>query len=261
MRAALAAAILALGLAGGPAGAAEEAPEPPAQNWSFEGPFGSYDRGQLRRGLKVYTTVCAGCHGLKHVSYRNLTEIGLTPAEARELAAQKKVKEIGPDGEPVERAAELKDAFVSPFANPQAAMAANNGALPPDLSLITKARSGGADYVAALLTGYSDPPKTWVDEAGKPRTLEGAQYYNAYFPGHVIAMAPPLNADGMVEYGKDDPKPTVQQMANDVSAFLSWAAEPTLEHRHRTGIKVILFLLLFTGLFFVIYRRTWRALH
>ena len=202
-------------------------------------------------------------HGLRHLAYRNLVEIGLTPAEARAIAQQKEVDDIGDDGQPKKRKADLKDRFVSPFANVQAA-AATHGKAPPDLSLIVKAREGGADYVHALLTGYSEPPKDWKDDDGKPKKLEGSQQYNKYFPGHVIAMAPPLTnegADDRVKYAADEPKPTVDQMARDVAAFLAWASEPTMEERKRTGIKVVLFLLFFTGIFLVIYRRTWRNVH
>lgn len=260
MRLALAAALALGALASATTVYAAEQVKLPAQSWTFDGVLGTFDRKQLQRGLKVYVTVCSACHGMRHLAYRNLVEIGLTPSQAKEIAAQKEVDDIGDDGQPKKRKADLKDRFVSPFPNAQAA-AATHGKVPPDLSLITKAREGGADYVHALLIGYSDPPKDWKDDDGKPKKLEGNQQYNKYFPGHVIAMAPPLASDGQVEYGKDDPKPTIDQMARDVSAFLAWAAEPTMEERKRTGIKVVLFLLVFTGIFFVIYRRTWRNVH
>lgn len=260
MRLALAAALALAALASATTVYAAEQIKLPAQSWTFDGVLGTFDRKQLQRGLKVYVTVCSACHGMRHLAYRNLVEIGLTPSQAKEIAAQKEVDDIGDDGQPKKRKADLKDRFVSPFPNAQAA-AATHGKVPPDLSLIIKAREGGADYVHALLIGYSDPPKDWKDDDGKPKKLEGNQQYNKYFPGHVIAMAPPLASDGQVEYGKDDPKPTIDQMARDVSAFLAWAAEPTMEERKRTGIKVVLFLLVFTGIFFVIYRRTWRNVH
>ncbi len=240
--------------------AAGDAETIPSQKWSFDGVFGTYDREQLKRGLKVYSTVCATCHGLRHVYYRNLTEIGLTPSEAKAVAAKKKVKDIGDDGETKERTADLKDRFVSPFANDQAAKTANNGALPPDLSLIVKAREGGADYIHALLTGYSDPPKDWKDSDGKPRKLEPGQQYNKYFAGNIIAMLPPLS-DEAVEYDDKKIKSTVDQMARDVTAFLAWAAEPTLEVRKRTGIKVMLFLFVFCGVWYAIKKRVWRKAH
>ncbi len=261
MRLAIAAGLALATLAVAAAGHAAEAEKPKAQSWTFDGVFGMFDRQQLQRGLKVYTTVCAACHGLRHVYYRNLVDLGLTPSQAKEVAATKEVDEIGDDGQPKKRKADLKDRFVSPFPNLQAAAASNNGKAPPDLSLIVKAREGGADYLHALLTGYAEPPKDWKDEEGKPKKLEGAQQYNKYFPGNVIVMVAPLAAEGQVEYGKDDPKATIDQMARDVSAFLAWASEPKMEERKRTGIKVILFLLLFTGVFFVIYRRIWKNVH
>ncbi|MGH7002331.1 MAG: cytochrome c1 [Alphaproteobacteria bacterium] len=248
-----------------PARAAGDGEHAPAQKWSFDGVLGSFDRKQLQRGLKVYTAVCATCHGLRHVAYRNLVDLGLTPSEAKAVAATKEVTEIGDDGQPKTRKADLKDRFVSPFPNVQAAAASNNGKAPPDLSLIVKAREDGSNYVFGLLTGYAEPPKDWKDEDGKPRTLESGQNYNKYFPGHVIAMVPPLTGEDQgkdqVGYGKDDPKPTVEQMARDVTAFLTWASEPSMEQRKRTGIKVILFMIIFTGVFFVVKRRVWRNVH
>src|SRR5262249_34493684 len=154
------------------------------QSWSFDGVFGTYDRKQLQRGLKVYTTVCSACHGMRHLAYRNLVDIGLTPSEAKVVAATKEVEEIGDDGQPKKRKADLKDRFASPFPNVQAAAAANNGKAPPDLSLIVKAREGGANHVYAILTGYAEPPKDWKDDEGKPRKLESGQNYNKYFPGN-----------------------------------------------------------------------------
>lgn len=265
MKKALFIATLFTGLFAGSAVQAAEGIKVPSQKWSFDGVLGKYDRAQLQRGLKVYANVCASCHGLRLVHYRNLTEIGLTPSEAKAVAEKKEVQDIGEDGQPKARKADLKDRFVSPFPNAVAAAFSNNGKAPPDLSLIVKAREGGADYLFALLTGYSAPPADWKDEDGKPRKLEDGQHYNKYFPGHVIAMSPPLTGEDQgkdtVGYGKDDPKPTVEQMARDVSAFLAWAAEPTLEARKRTGIKVILFLLIFTGVFYVVKKRVWKNVH
>ena len=266
MRRALAAGLVLASLAAaGPASAAE-AEKPKSLSWSFDGVFGRYDREQLQKGLKVYMGVCASCHGLRHVYYRNLVEIGLTPSQAKEVAAQKEVDEIGDDGQPKKRKADLKDRFVSPFPNAQAAAAANNNKAPPDLSLIVKAREGGADYCHGLLTGYAEPPKDWKDSEGQPRKLDAGQYYNKYFPGNIISMPPPLTQDTEVDYGNDAqgkklPKPSVDQMATDVCAFFAWAAEPTMEERKRTGIKVILFLLVLTGVFFVMYRRLWKNKH
>lgn len=240
---------------------AAEADKPKSESWSFDGVFGRYDRAQLQRGLKVFTTVCTNCHSMRQVYYRNLVEVGLTTSEAKTVAAQKEVDDIGDDGQPKKRKADLKDRFVSPFPNMLAAASSNNGKAPPDLSLIIKAREGGANYVYSLLTGYENPPADWKDDDGKPKKLETGQYYNKYFGGHVIAMSPPLTADTTVEYPKDGPKATPEQMAKDVVAFLAWASEPTMEDRKRTGVKVMLFLLIFVGVFFVIYRRVWRDAH
>ncbi len=248
-------------LTGGTAVRAAEAEKPKVVEWPFEGIRGSFDRKQLQRGLKVYVTVCSACHGLRQVYYRNLTEIGLTPSEAKAVAQLKEVDEIADDGQMKKRKADLKDRFVSPFPNPQAAANANNNKAPPDLSLIIKAREHGPNYVYSLLTGYAEPPKDWKDEDGKPKKLEGAQFYNKYFPGNVIAMTPPLTENTTVEYGKDEPKPTPDQMAKDVTAFLAWAAEPTMEERKRTGLKVMLFLVVFTIISFLVYRRVWRNVH
>ena len=261
MRLAIAAGLALATLSAALPGHAAEGEKPKALSWSFDGVFGTYDRAQLQRGLKVYQTVCANCHGMRQLSYRNLVEIGLTPSEAKAVANTKEVDDIGDDGQPKKRKADLTDRFVSPFPNVQAAAFANNGKAPPDLSLIVKAREGGADYLHGLLTGYAEPPKDWKDDEGKPRKLETGQYYNKYFPGNVIAMLPPLMPDTAVEYPKDGPKPTVEQMSTDVTAFLAWAAEPTMEERKRTGIKVMLFLLIFVAVFFVIYRRLWKDVH
>jgi ubiquinol-cytochrome c reductase cytochrome c1 subunit len=167
MRLAIAAGLALATLAAAP-GIAAEGEKPKSESWTFDGVFGRYDRAQLQRGLKVYTTVCASCHGLRQVYYRNLAEIGLTPSEAKAVAAQKEVDVIGDDGQPKKRKADLIDRFVSPFPNMASAASANNGKAPPDLSLIVKAREGGANYIYALLTGYSAPPADWKDEEGKP---------------------------------------------------------------------------------------------
>jgi ubiquinol-cytochrome c reductase cytochrome c1 subunit len=251
-------AAVSVGSAAAPGARAAEAPAPPALSWSFGGLFGGYDRAQLRRGLQVYQGVCASCHGLRHVHYRNLLDIGLTAKQIEEIAGQKKVPgEPDEAGDPTERNAGANDPFVGPFKNDNAAKAANNGAVPPDLALMAKAREGGPDYIHGILTGYSKPPADWKEADGTPKTLGTGQYYNKYFPGHVTAMAPPLTGDGQVDYPQDGPKATVDQMARDVSAFLMWAAEPKLEDRKRMGIKVILFLLVMTGFFYAIYRKVW----
>jgi len=227
---------------------AVEAVHVPDRSWSFEGLFGTFDRGALQRGFQVYNQVCAGCHSARLLYYRNLQQIGFSEDQAKQIAAQKQVQD-GPndEGEMFERPGTLTDRFVAPFPNEKAARAANNGALPPDLSLIVKARKGGADYLHALLTGYKNPP------AGTE--LPQGMFYNAYFAGHNIAMPPPLS-EGAVEY-PGGVNATVDQMAGDVSAFLAWAAEPEMEDRKRIGVKVLLFLLVLTGMLYAVKRKVW----
>jgi ubiquinol-cytochrome c reductase cytochrome c1 subunit len=231
---------------------AQEAPSPPHQEWSFEGVFGTYDRAALQRGFQVYKEVCAACHQVKHLYFRDLTEIGYSEAEVKGIAAQVQVTD-GPNdgGEMFQRPARPSDPIPGPFPNDQAARAANNGALPPDLSLIAKARDGGADYAYAILTGFKDAP------AGMK--MNPNMYYNPMFAGHQIAMPPPLSPD-QVKFADSTPA-TVPQMAHDVVAFLSWAAEPTLEQRHRIGFKVILFLIVATGVFYAAKRKIWSRVH
>lgn len=245
------AATLASVVLAGPASAAESV-EIPSQDWSFEGIFGTFDRAALQRGLQVYENVCAGCHALEFVHYRNLADLGYSEAEIKALAAQKEVED-GPndDGEMYFRPALPSDPFVSPFPNQQAARAANGGAYPPDLSLIVDARAGGADYIYAVLTGYTDPPADM--------TVPDGMAYNAYFPGHQIAMPAPLYPDG-VEYS-DGTSATIAQQAKDVTTFLAWASEPNLETRKRAGVMTILFLLVFTGLLYAAKRKVWSDLH
>jgi ubiquinol-cytochrome c reductase cytochrome c1 subunit len=239
-------------LTGSAAFAAGDAPHAPEHHWSFSGLFGTYDRAALRRGFEVYKGACAACHGLRLVAYRNLMDIGFTENEVKAIAAEVEVPaEPNDDGEIEDRPGLPSDRFVSPFPNENAARAANGGALPPDLSLIIKARLNGANYVHGVLIGYKEPP------AGK--TVPEGMNYNAYFAGNLIAMPPPLSDEG-VEY-TDKTKATVAQQAEDVVTFLSWAAEPELEERKRMGIKVILFLLLLTGLLYVVKRRIWADVH
>ncbi len=247
----LAAAIVFAGLQAGAAQAAEGAALP-ARDWSFTGIFGKFDTGAMQRGFQVYQEVCSGCHSLRLIAFRNLEALGFDEDEIKAIAAEYTVED-GPDeeGEMFERPALPSDRIPSPFANAKAAAAANNGAVPPDLSLMTKARDGGADDVHALLTGYTDPPDG-ID-------LLDVQSYNLYFPGNVTAMAPPLFEDA-VEYGDGTPA-TVEQMATDVTSFLAWAAEPEMEERKRMGIKVILFLLVLTGLLYAVKRKVWADLH
>jgi len=247
----VAAGAIALGL-GGAAQAAEKI-ELPAMEWSFDGVFGTFDRAQLQRGLQVYKESCAACHSLHYVAFRNLSALGYSDDEIKAFAATYEVQNEEPNdqGEMFMRPGRDSDRFPRIFPNEQAARAANGGAYPPDLSLMTKARAGGADYVHALMVGYTPAP------SGFP-LLEGL-HYNAYFPGHQIAMPPPLNA-GQVSYA-DGTQASVDQMAKDVSAFLSWAAEPTMEARKAMGIKVMLFLLVATGLIIAVKKRIWRNMH
>ena len=250
--------LLALGLvaaltaAGVAAYAAGGAPTPKAQAWSFDGLFGTFERGAAQRGFLVYNTVCAACHSLSLVAYRNLADLGFKDDAVKAIAAAKEVQD-GPNdqGEMFNRPARPADRFARPFANDNAARAANNGALPPDLSLITKARKGGADYIYALLTGYKEPPANF-------QMMEGMQY-NEYFPNHQIAMAPPL-AEGSVDFA-DGTKATVPQMAHDVATFLTWAAEPEMEARKRMGVKVLLFLIVLTAMLYALKRQIWKDLH
>ena len=265
----IAAGTLALtpGLAG-PALAADpctDMPPLPHQQWSFETPLGTYDDAQLQHGFQVYKEVCAVCHALKHVAYRDLTEIGYSEDQVKGIAAQfapgppggqpVQVTDAEPNdqGQPVQRPARPSDSFVPPFPNDQAARAANNGALPPDMSLLAKAREGGADYIYAIATGFKDKPP----EGCK---LGQNMFWNDHFLGHQIAMPPPLTTDGQVTYA-DGTKPTIKQMATDVSAFLAWASEPNLNERHRMGAKVILFLVIAAGIFYAAKRRVWASLH
>jgi ubiquinol-cytochrome c reductase cytochrome c1 subunit len=231
----------------------EEAPKPPHQQWSFEGVFGTYDEAALQRGFQVYKEVCSACHPVKHLYYRDLTEIGYSEDQVKGIAAQAQVTD-GPNdqGEMFQRPAKPSDPIVAPFPNDQAARAANNGALPPDLSLIVKQREGGPDYVYAILTGFKDAP------AGFKMNVN--MYYNEYFQGHQIAMPPPLTSDGQVTYA-DGTKATVPQMAHDAVTFLAWASEPNLNERHRMGAKVILFLVIAAGVFYAAKRKIWADLH
>lgn len=217
-------------------------------SWPHEGIFGTFDRAALQRGFQVYKEVCAACHGAKYLAFRNLTDLGYDEEEIKAIAAGYTMTD-GPndEGEMFERPAIPSDRFPSPFPNEQAAAAANGGKAPPDLSLIVKARVDGEDYLYSLLNGYEPPPPgVEVPEGG---------HYNKYFPGHVIAMPPPLTADA-VTYG-DGTSATVQQMAADVTQFLTWAAEPKLEERKRTGIKAMLFLIVLTGLLYAWKRKIW----
>lgn len=231
-----------------PARAAGEAIALPPVNFSFEGAFGAFDRASQQRGFQVYKEVCSACHGMRLLSYRNLLEIGLPEAQVRAIAAEFQVVD-GPNdqGEMFERPARLSDRFRRPFANEQAARAANNGAYPLDLSVIAKAREGGADYIYALLNGYTEPPEGF-------QLMEG-MHYNKYFPGHQIAMPSVLN-DGQVEFA-DGTQASVSQMARDIATFLAWAAEPEMEQRKAMGVRIILFLTVLGGLTYAVKRKIW----
>lgn len=252
---------------------AAEVEQPPRQSWSFAGPFGLYDRAQLQRGLKVYREVCQACHGLSYIAFRNLADPGgpgFTTAQAAAIAAEYKIKD-GPNdqGEMFERPGRLADRFPSPFPNDNAARVANNGAVPPDLSVMAKARTyergfpwfvidifsqfqqQGVDYIVALMTGYQDPPQGFELPAGSN--------YNKYFPGHAINMPQPME-DGRVEYSDGTPA-TLQQYAKDVAAFLAWTAEPHMEARKRIGFQVMIFLIIFSGLLYFVKKKVWAGIH
>lgn len=245
-----AACALALGAALLPSAvlAAEEEIQLKEMSWPTDGIFGSFDRAAVQRGFQVYREVCSSCHGLSYVSFRTLADLGYPEEQVKAIAAEYTVTgEPNDAGEIVERPAVPSDYIPSPYPNEQAAAAANGGKAPPDLSLIVKAREGSEDYVHSLLTGYTDPPEGFeVPEGG---------YYNAVYPGHVIAMPPPLS-DDQVSYADGTPA-TLDQMTMDVTQFLSWTAEPKLEVRKQTGLKVVLFLVVLTGLTFALKRKVW----
>ena len=248
-------ALLGFAVLGIPAVQAQEEATPlPHPGWSFDGPFGTYDRAALQRGFQVYQEVCSNCHSLNLVAYGDLTALGYNEDQVKNVAAQKQVTD-GPNdqGDMFQRPARPSDHFVPSFPNDQANRAAHNGALPPDLSLIVKAREGGADYVYGILTGFRDPPAN--------DKLPDNMYYNIYFAAgnHHIAMPPPLT-DDVVSYG-DGTKATTQQEAHDVVTFLEWAAEPRLEERKHTGAKVMIFLLAMTGVLYAAKRKIWAAVH
>ena len=223
-------------------------------DWSFKGLFGKFDRGSLQRGYQVYTEVCSSCHSMKYLSYRNLAEKGgpeFTEAQAKAIAASFEVTD-GPnaDGEMFTRPGKLSDKFVMPYENVKAAQAANGGAYPPDMSVLVKARSGGANYIYSLLQGYEDPPLGI--------TLDEGVYYNKYMYGNKIKMANQLS-DGLVEYS-DGTNASVEQMSKDVTTFLMWAAEPHLESRHKMGFKAIIYLVILTILVYFSMKRIWSGI-
>ncbi len=220
-------------------------------DWSFKSLFGKFDRGSLQRGYQVYTEICASCHSMKYVSYRNLAEPGgpeFTEEQVQAIAGNFEVTD-GPngDGEMFIRPAKLSDKFVMPFENVKAAQAANGGAYPPDMSVLAKARSGGVDYIYSVLLGYEDPPSGVI--------LDDGVYYNKYMYGNNIKMAKPLS-DDLIKYS-DGTVASEEQMAKDVTTFLMWAAEPHLEARHKMGFKAILYLIILTILVYYSMKKIW----
>ena len=220
-------------------------------DWSFKGLFGKFDRASLQRGYQVYTEVCASCHSMRLLSYRNLGEKGgpeFSVDQVKAIAANFEVED-GPNdqGEMFTRPARPSDRFVSPYPNKQASIVANGGAYPPDMSVLVKARKGGADYIYSVLMGYEDPPSNMQ--------LDDGVYYNKFMEGKKIKMSNPLS-DGLVEYA-DGTSATQEQMAKDITTFLTWAAEPHLETRHKTGLRVIIFLIILSILVYFSMKRIW----
>ena len=220
-------------------------------DWSFKGLFGKFDRASLQRGYQVYTEVCAACHSMKYLSYRNLSEKGgpeFSVAQAKAIAASFEVTD-GPnaDGEMFQRPGKLSDKFVMPYENVKAAEAANGGAYPPDMSVLVKARGGGVDYIYSLLQGYEEAPSGMI--------LDEGVHYNKYMYCNKIKMSAPLS-DGIIEYS-DGTNPSVEQMSKDVTTFLMWAAEPSLEARHQMGFKAIVYLIILTTLVYFSMKRIW----
>ncbi len=267
----LAGSLLGLAVIAQPALAADEhSPAPPRVKWSFSGPFGKYDRAQLQRGLKVYREVCAVCHGLKYVAFRNLADLGYSEGQIKAIASEYKIQD-GPNdqGDMFEREGRPADHFPTPWPNENAARARYNG-VPPDMSVLAKARGyergfpwfifdmftqfqeHGVDYIHALMTGYKEKPPAGF-------TLPQGSFYNEYFPGHAIAMPPPLS-DKRIDYTDGSPT-TVDQFSKDVSAFMMWAAEPHMEARKRIGFQVMIFLIVLAGLLYFTKKKVWADAH
>ena len=230
---------------------AEKSPPFLDTKWTFKGLFGKFDRASLQRGYQVYTEVCAACHSMKYLSYRNLSEKGgpeFSVAQAKAIAASFEVTD-GPnaDGEMFQRPGKLSDKFVMPYENVKAAEAANGGAYPPDMSVLVKARGGGVDYIYSLLQGYEEAPSGMI--------LDDGVHYNKYMYGNKIKMSAPLS-DGIIEYS-DGTNASVEQMSKDVTTFLMWAAEPSLEARHQMGFKAIVYLIILTILVYFSMKRIW----
>lgn len=267
---ALAGSLLGFSAASAIAADEHEQPVPPRQKWSFAGPFGHWDKAQLQRGFKVYREVCGVCHGLNLLSFRNLEDLGFSEGQVKTIAAEYKVQD-GPNdqGDMFERNGRPADRFPPPWPNENAARSRYNG-VPPDFSVLAKARTyergfpwfivdiftqfqeQGVDYIHALMTGYKD-------KAPAGFTLPAGAFYNEYFPGHALAMPPPLT-DKRVDYTDGSPT-TVDQYAKDVAAFMMWAAEPTLETRKRIGFQVMIFLIVFAGLLYFTKKKVWADAH
>jgi ubiquinol-cytochrome c reductase cytochrome b/c1 subunit len=251
-----------------PAVAQTEQVIPPQLKWSFSGPFGKYDTAQLQRGFKIYKEVCSACHSIDMLSFRNLSDPGgpgYSEAQVEAIAADYKIKDLDDKGEPIDRAGRPADHFPAPFANDLAAKAANGGTAPPDMSTLAKARSysrgfpwfvfdfftqyqeQGPDYIAALLKGFQPAPKGF--------TVPPGGNYNEYFPGHNIAMPPPLQ-NGQVTYDDGSPA-TLEQYSQDVAAFLMWVSEPHMVARKRIGFQVIVFLIVLAGLLYFTKKKVW----
>jgi len=263
--------ILLYSLIMGAAAYISEPPQPTAEHefhlhpkevsFASDGPFGKFDRQQLQRGFQVYKEVCSACHSLHQVAFRDFADLGFTDPEVKAIAKgwSTEVPSINPEtGEPATRKGTPADKIPSPYPNEVAARAGNNNALPPDLSLMTKARHDGPAYVYSLLTGYQAQPAELLKKFPDSKTPPSL-HYNPYFANLNIAMPPPLVADGQVTYA-DGTKATVDQMAKDVAAFLTWTAEPKLEARHRAGLAVIIFLLIATTLAYLSYRNIWAGI-
>ena len=220
-------------------------------DWSFEGIFGTFDRASLQRGYQVYQEVCAGCHSVQHLSYRNLSEKGgpeFSVEEVKAMASQFEVED-GPnsEGDMFMRPARLSDKFAKPYPNVQASTTANGGAYPPDMSVLAKARTGGADYIYSLLLGYEEAPMGFE--------LDDGVYYNKYMPGNKIMMSEPV-MDGIVEYA-DGTEASKAQIAKDITTFLVWASEPHLESQHRMGFKTIIYLIILITLVYMSKQKVW----
>jgi ubiquinol-cytochrome c reductase cytochrome c1 subunit len=227
---------------------AQEMPQPAKQDWSFYGPFGTYDRASLQRGFQIYREVCAACHSMNMLAYHDLSGIGYDAAQIKAIAASVQIPDTDDTGQPADRPGLPSDRFKAPFPNEKAARAGNNGAVPPDQSLLSRGREGGPDYIYALMTSYKDTPPAGVK-------MGSGMYYNDAFPGHQIAMPPPLS-DDRVSYA-DGTKATIAQEAKDVATFLAWTSDPHLEDRHRIGARVIIFLVALSGVMYGVKRKIW----